>query len=211
MAGLEETQSSITPARYVSIANDLAARIAREEYREGEKILGRSSLAGRYSVSPETIRRAISLLEEMGIVQVLPGIGAVVKSKEAAKAYLARVGEHQVLQEIQERLSNLLREKSSLELEINRLLEELLDYIFKATTRLQKLHEISLSETSPLVGKTLAGCEFRAKTGATVVAIQRNTEIIFSPSAETPLRAGDVLIVVVPEEVVERVYAYVNG
>ncbi|GFN23924.1 TrkA C-terminal domain-containing protein [Thermanaeromonas sp. C210] len=208
---MEQGQGWTSSARYVAIASDLAARIARGEYKEGEKVLGRSSLAGRYSVSPETIRRAVSLLEEMGVVQVIAGVGVVVKSREAAKAYLARVGEHHALQEIQERLSVLLREKSKLETEINRLLEELLDYTFRASMRLQKIHEISIPSTSPLVGKTLASSEFRARTGATVVGIQRDNRIIFSPGAETPICAGDLLIIVAPDEVKERVSSYVAG
>lgn len=51
-------------AKYIKIAVDIATCIARGEYREGQKILGRSSLAGRYNVSPETIRRALAVLEE---------------------------------------------------------------------------------------------------------------------------------------------------
>ncbi|MBE3582304.1 MAG: GntR family transcriptional regulator [Thermoanaerobacteraceae bacterium] len=208
---MEQGQGWTSSSRYVAIASDLAARIARGEYKEGEKVLGRSSLAGRYSVSPETIRRAVSLLEEMGVVRVIAGVGVVVKSREAAKAYLARVGEHHALREIQERLSALLREKNRLEMEINRLLEELLEYTFRASTRLQKIYEISIPSTSPLVGKTLASSEFRARTGATVVGIQRDDQIIFSPGGETPICAGDLLIVVAPDEVKDKVSSYVAG
>ena len=48
---------------YKNIALDIANKIINGEFKVGEKISGRSTLAGVYNVSPETIRRAIALLE----------------------------------------------------------------------------------------------------------------------------------------------------
>lgn len=203
-------EAPATSARYIAIAVDVAARIAREEYREGQKILGRSSLAGRYNVSPETIRRALSLLEEMGIVHVLPGVGVVIKSKLAAESYLTQVGQHQALQEIQDRLSALLREKNKLDAQIAQLMDELLNYTFKMATRLQKIYEVKIPSTSPLAGKTLADSEFRAKTGATVLAVERQGETTYSPPAHMEIRSGDLLVVIGPQEEKDQVYALVD-
>lgn len=44
---------------------------------------------------------------------------------------------------------------------------------------------------SPLVGRTLGETAFRARTGATLVAIKRNNELIVSPSTHTEFLAGD--------------------
>ena len=48
---------------YQKIALDLANKIHSGEIQEGSVIYGRSILAGKYNVSPETIRRAIKLLQ----------------------------------------------------------------------------------------------------------------------------------------------------
>jgi K+/H+ antiporter YhaU regulatory subunit KhtT len=207
---MEHYQGSLTGARYLVIANDLATRIACGEYREGEKVLGRSSLAGRYNVSPETIRRAVSLLEQTKIVQILPGVGVVVKSREAAEAYLARVEDHHLLQDIQNRLAALMQERLRLEAEINGLLEELLGYSFKMSSRLQKIHEIRIPPNSGLVGRDLAAVQFRARTGATVLAIQRNGVTTFSPPADTTFCAGDLLVYIGPPDVEVQVRQLVS-
>ena len=62
---MDEASSS---PRYEKIALDIANAIYKGQYEEGEKIYGRSTLAGTYNVSPETIRRAIKILEDVGVV-----------------------------------------------------------------------------------------------------------------------------------------------
>ncbi|MDQ0285867.1 K+/H+ antiporter YhaU regulatory subunit KhtT [Desulfofundulus luciae] len=206
-----ESLGSHVLSRYATIAIDIATRIARGEYREGQKIFGRSTLAGKYNVSPETIRRALTLLQDTGIVQVSPGVGVVVKSQKAAEAFLAECGQRQVLRDMQERLHHLLRERDRINSEIEKLMNELLDYTFKMAGNLQRIEEIRVLPTSPLVGKSLAEAEFRAKTGSTILAIYRGGEEILSPQADTVIQSGDVLIVLAPPELKEQVYNLVNG
>nr|MBA2542385.1 TrkA C-terminal domain-containing protein [Deltaproteobacteria bacterium] len=52
---------------------------------------------------------------------------------------------------------------------------------------------LAIPDTSPIVGKTLAQIDLRARTGATVLAIRRGDSGVASPSPTDPLRAGDVL------------------
>ncbi|HHW44092.1 GntR family transcriptional regulator [Desulfofundulus thermobenzoicus] len=198
-------------SRYATIAIDIATRIARGEYREGQKIFGRSTLAGKYNVSPETIRRALTLLQDTDIVQVSPGVGVVVKSQRAAETFLAECGQRQVLRDMQERLHRLLRERDRINAEIEKLMNELLDYTFKMAGNLQRIEEIRILPTSPLVGKSLAEAEFRARTGSTVLSIYRGGEEILSPQADTVIHAGDILIVLAPPELREQVYNLVGG
>ena len=75
-------------AAYVSIALDIANKILNGEFREKQKISGRSTLASMYNVSPETIRRAIVLLEEMDVVNSNRGSGIDVISKTAAEKFI---------------------------------------------------------------------------------------------------------------------------
>ncbi|MGQ9823502.1 MAG: TrkA C-terminal domain-containing protein [Desulfotomaculales bacterium] len=206
-----ENQENQVLARYATIAVDIATRIVRGEYREGQKVFGRSTLAGKYSVSPETIRRALTLLQETGIVQVVPGVGVVVKSQRAAESFLAEYGHRHVLRHMQQKLHRLLRERDKINLEIEKLMNDLLDYTFKMAGNLQRIEEVKVSAASPLVGKSLAEAEFRARTGATVLSIYRNGEEILSPQADTVIQSGDVLIVLAPPELKDQVYGLIGG
>ena len=57
----------------MNIALDLAGRICSGELKVGHRVFGRSTLASEYSVSPETIRRAVNLLEDMQVVSHVTG------------------------------------------------------------------------------------------------------------------------------------------
>ncbi len=204
-------QQHVHLARYITIAVDIATHIVRGEYRIGQKIFGRSTLAGKYNVSPETIRRSLTLLQERGIVDVMPGVGVVVKSDSAAREYLADYNQKKVLLDIQERLTELLKEREKLNTEIDHLTNELLDYTFKMAGRLQKLDEVTVPHNSPLLGKSLAETDFRVRTGATILSIYRNGHEMLSPEAKTTLQAGDVLLMVGTHDSANRVYQMVNG
>lgn len=205
-----ENQGSQTLARYVNIAIDISTRIVRGEYKEGQKIFGRSTLAGKYNVSPETIRRALMLLQDTGIVNVTPGVGVVVRSRKAAETFLAQSGQRQVLRELQERLHILLRERDRLNADIEKLMNELLEYTFKMAGRFQKIEEVKVTPYSPLVGKSLMEAEFRGKTGATVLGIFRDGEEIVSPRADTIIQTGDILIMVVHPDMKDELHRLVD-
>ncbi len=64
-------EDKIPAAKYEKIALDIAYSILNEEWKVGEMVKGRSTLSGKYSVSPETIRRALKLLEELKVVNVI--------------------------------------------------------------------------------------------------------------------------------------------
>ncbi|MCL6560667.1 MAG: GntR family transcriptional regulator [Firmicutes bacterium] len=125
-------------ARYITIAMDVAEKIVNGEYKEGQKLSGRSTLAGLYNVSPETIRRALSILQEAGMVKVAPGIGVIVDSVEAARNYIADSSQYKVIKELQERLVYLVSERNKLNNEIEHLTNELLDYVLNIITKMQK-------------------------------------------------------------------------
>jgi DNA-binding GntR family transcriptional regulator len=121
--------STFHMARFITIAMDLAERVASGEYKEGQKISGRSTLSGLYNVSPETVRRALSLLQESGVVSVLPGTGVIVNSVKSAQDYLAESSQYKVIKEMQERLAILISERNRINTDIEHLTTELLDYV----------------------------------------------------------------------------------
>jgi TrkA domain protein len=55
---------------------------------------------------------------------------------------------------------------------------------------------VSVPEDSPLLGKTLAECGFRAKTGITVIAILRDPEPVAGAQPSDRIQRGDTLVTV---------------
>jgi len=55
---------------------------------------------------------------------------------------------------------------------------------------------IPVPDTSPWIGKTLAECEFRRKTGVTVIAILREPEPISGAQPQDVVMSGDTLVTV---------------
>ncbi|MBU7006611.1 GntR family transcriptional regulator [Phosphitispora fastidiosa] len=113
-------------ARYEIIAVDLAQAISEGIYSEGSSLRGRSLLAGKYQVSPETIRKAISLLEGCDIVRSIPSKGVIVNSREKAARYVEGENLGSVVSEIEAKLGQLFREKQQLEEEIENTIKTLL-------------------------------------------------------------------------------------
>ena len=80
-------KKKIVRPRYQQIAVDLAERIVENRYKVGEKIHARSTLASTYNASPETTRKAINVLVDLGIMEVRHGSGAFVASKKQKISY----------------------------------------------------------------------------------------------------------------------------
>ena len=55
---------------------------------------------------------------------------------------------------------------------------------------------VPVPDTSPWLGKTLAECGFRAKTGITVIAILRQPEPVTGAQPQDVIQAGDTLVTV---------------
>ena len=81
-------QDNYTMPIYQKIALDLANKIYTGSIVEGSTLYGRSVLAGKYNVSPETIRRAIKLLEDIKIVESVKGKGVIVLSSKNALSFI---------------------------------------------------------------------------------------------------------------------------
>ena len=187
-------------ARYQEIAKDIAHAIVLGEYREGDKIHGRSTLAGRFNVSPETIRRAIAILQSEGVVGVRQGIGIIVNSKSQAEKFLRSYNQKSEIQTLMEELKSLMKKRREIDREIDIIFERLSNYADRYITRWTDVDEIEVKPGSPAVGRTLRDLKVRETTGATVVAVIRNGNEYFSPQADYVLRAGDILLVVSSKE-----------
>ena len=66
--------------RYIKIAQDVCGKILTGEYPEGTLLKGRSVLGASYGVSPETVRKALNILEKEKVVSSKRGVGVFVDS-----------------------------------------------------------------------------------------------------------------------------------
>jgi K+/H+ antiporter YhaU regulatory subunit KhtT len=198
-------------ARYEEIALDVAEKIMRGEYRIGDRLVGRSSLAGQYKVSPETIRRAIAVLHSHTIVATKPGLGIIVVDREAARRYVTEAELTVKLRGLQEEVMALLEERRRLDERLAAAIGKMVHSTVGAIATMRHVEEIEVLAASQLVGKTLLEADVRTRTGATIVGVARGREETFSPPPSFRLAAGDVLIVVGEEEAKERLRALAEG
>lgn len=56
--------------------------------------------------------------------------------------------------------------------------------------------QLPISPDSPYAGRPMGDARIRTRTGASVVAIVRGSQVIASPTPDLPLAAGDVVVVV---------------
>lgn len=198
-------------AVYKSIALDIAQRIVSGELAVESKISGRSLLAAQYHVSPETIRKAIGLLKDEGIVSVSQGKGIVVISDQKAQEYLASSNYLKSAYSLKQDLELLMSEKK----EVDRRFEVLLKKITQASDRLQNMTpynpmEVQIKEQSHAVGKTIGNLQFWQNTGATVIALRREKRVSISPGPHVILREHDTLVFVGDPKIYEKTERFVN-
>ncbi|WP_058486286.1 TrkA C-terminal domain-containing protein [Defluviitalea phaphyphila] len=196
---------------YVKIAVDMAGRIYQGEFKESEKLRGRSTLAGEYNVSPETIRRAMRLLEDMEVVTVTQGSGIFVKSKEKAYLFLERFKQKESIDELKNNIKNLLKQKKLIEDIIEDKINTIVDYADKLKhSNLITPIEIAIPANSHVIGKSILDTNFWQNTGATIVGIKRKNELIISPGPYAEFKKGDILIIVGDPYIWERANQFLS-
>jgi K+/H+ antiporter YhaU regulatory subunit KhtT len=205
------SENSVVKPIYQQIAIDLANRIAQGEFVVGTKIHGRSTLAGQYNVSPETIRRAVILLEDMDIVEASHGSGILVKSKDEAFKFIERFKIKDSKASIKKDILTVIEEKKRLDEKLTAYIGELIDYSerFKNSNPFAPL-EIEIPKNSKLLGKTIAEVNFWQNTGATIIGIRRSDSLILSPGPYAAFNEGDIYIMVGDENCYERVITFLT-
>ncbi len=191
---------------YRKIAIDIAGRICKGEYKEGDRISGRSTLAGEYNVSPETIRRAVFLLEDMKVVISSQGSGIFIHSKQNAYAFIQRFQNKESISSLKADVKKLLIQKQQLETEVETILDKIIDFAdrLKNTDPISPL-EIEIDPDSHLIGKTVTDTKFWQNTGATIVGIRRKGTLILSPGPYIGFEKGDSILVVGEMSILERI------
>ncbi|MBL4932497.1 TrkA C-terminal domain-containing protein [Clostridium paridis] len=205
------SEVSIIKPVYQQISIDLANRIASGEFAVGTKIHGRSTLAGKYNVSPETIRRAVILLEDMDIVEVMQGSGIMVKSKEAAFKFIEKFKSTDSITSVKKEIQRILNEKKKLDEELFINANKLFDFSerFKNSNPFAPI-EIEIPQNSKLINKTIGEVNFWQNTGATIIGIRRGKSLILSPGPYATFVEGDIYIMIGEESSYERVTIFLN-
>ena len=197
---------------YHQIAIDIANRIVNGEIKVGSKLSGRSVFASRYGVSPETIRRAIKLLEDVNIVNVKIGTGIVIESKEKAQFYIQQFQVVDSVNSIKKDIKQLIKTREKVEQDINNSINKLLGYsqTFKNINPFTPF-EILVTESSPVLNKTIAEVNFWHNTGATIIGIRREGQVILSPGPYAIFLVDDYIIIVGDETSYYRCCNFINS
>lgn len=206
-----ESNPVVTPV-YSQIALDIALRIARGDLKENTKVYGRSVMASEYGVSPETVRRSMKLLEDMGIVETRQNSGSIVLSSEKARAYVNNFGERNDIRIQLRNLRDLITQQEALSHRIFETAEALIrvhERFPQASPFIN--HEVRVPSSSPLIGRTLGELQFWQETTATVIAIRRGEQIILSPGPYAHIQADDTVVFVGDVNCVPAVQTFVFG
>ena len=206
------TDTRIIAPIYAQIALDIAKRIAQGSLKENAKIYGRSIMSSEYGVSPETIRRSMHLLSDMGIVEIKHNSGAIVRSAEKARRYIERFGDHQDIRSMQKNLTELVEQQEQAAHKISDFVASVIRFSEHATEiNPFTNHEEPIPVNSPLIGRTLADLRFWQQTGATVIAIRRGETIVLSPGPYAVIQGKDILVYISHISCTEVVSALVRG
>lgn len=205
------THEPIVKPVYQQIAIDIANKIISGDFQIGTKLHGRSSLAGYYNVSPETIRRAVILLSDMNIVEVAKGSGIIVKSIDNSLKFIDKFRDIESISSLKKEISDLIAEKQEKENKLEILINNLIDYSnrFKNSNPFIPF-EFEINKNSKLLGKTISEIKFWQNTGGTIIGIRRNNNLILSPGPYATFNAGDIFIVIGDENTYERIKKFLN-
>jgi len=201
-----------TTPKYIKIALDIAYKIYNDDLKAGSKVSGRSTLAGKYNVSPETIRRSIALLKDVNVVEVTEKSGISILSKEQAYRFIQNFDTKNNLLRLKDETSKLIQEKNEIEKHIEENIKSIIEYSTQLrNTGLIYPLEFELPKNSPVIGKTIADTNFWHNTKATILGVKRNNDLIISPGPHLDFRENDVIVFVGADGVLENVENFVNA
>lgn len=187
-------EENSTP-RYIKIATDIASKIANNIYKEGTVLKGRTVLASFYNVSPETVRKAINILEKHKIVELKRGVGIIVRSILHAREFEISNQKETIASLKYNQLEDLFKKKAQIDLEIENKLKDFYESIRYQSKEKLNLAEINIPTNSWIIGKSIQETNFYNYTEATIVAInKKDGNIINSPGPNYIFEQDDRLI-----------------
>ena len=204
--------NSSNESRYQQIAVEVSEKIAEGWYKVGDKITVRSTIATTFGVSPETARKAMQILVDLGIVTVRQGSGTYVKSREKAQIFFERFRNTVSIAQIRESiLLAISKQRHDLEN-----LSNLLDDLVAKTNRDHNMtylepHDMKIDEQCNFLGHTIGELKIWQQTGATIVAVKRNGSLHLSPGPYEQIQSGDILLFVGDDLSRQRMLNFFNS
>lgn len=211
MCIMENKKVQARQPKYQKIAADIAAKIVEKRYLVGDKIYARSSLASQYSVSSETARRAIAILQDLEIVEATKGSGVVIKSYEKAAKFVNQFLDVQSVQQIQlEILESIKRQQNEL-----KHLQNTTEQLINRTERFKSVNpfvpfQLDVVSNSPIISQSIGTLNFWQNTMATIVGIRRGEELIISPGPYTTIEENDTIYFIGNDECLDRVTKFID-
>ncbi|KEH98764.1 TrkA C-terminal domain-containing protein [Clostridium botulinum] len=197
---------------YIKIAVDIASRIVRNEFLEGSKITGRSTLVSIYKVSPETIRRSTALLKDLNVVTVNDKSGIIINSREAAKIFLDKFKTQSDFSSINNETYELLKQKKMIDEKIENNIKSIVEFATQLKNVENIIHfESTVEKGSIAVGKSIGELNFWHNTKATIIGVKRINEIFVSPGPYFTIQENDILVYVGQDEVLENINNYIKN
>lgn len=196
---------------YIKIAVDIAHRIVNNQFIEGEKITGRTTLVSIYNVSPETIRRSLALLRDMNVVTINEKSGIIINTKDSAKEFLNKFKTKSDFTYLNSETFELIKQRK----EIDDKLEKNINSIIQFATQLRNVGSIIPFESivqkdSFAVGKSIGELNFWHNTKATIIAVKRDGDLFLSPGPYFIINSNDIIVYVGEDSVIETVKDYIS-
>ena len=196
---------------YIKIAVDIAHRIINNQFIEGEKITGRTTLVSIYNVSPETIRRSLALLKDMNVVTINEKSGIIINDKDSAKEFLNKFKTKSDFTYLNSETFELIKQRK----EIDDKLEKNITNIIEFATQLRNVGSIIpfeniVQKDSFAVGKSIGELNFWHNTKATIIAVKRNGDMFLSPGPYFIINEDDIIVFVGDDSVLENVKNYIS-
>lgn len=197
--------------KYITIALDIAYRIYNNDLKEGERVSGRSVLASEYNVSPETIRKSISLLRDMDVVRVTPKSGILILSRDKAFNFIQEFDTKDNLIELKHEIFDLMNKKTEIEKNIKKNIESIVDYSIQLKNiGLIYPFELEVPKNSPILEKSPSDIRFWQHTNATIIGIRRNNKIIVSPGPYIEFKENDIILFIGENACYDKVKKLIN-
>ena len=196
---------------YIKIAVDIAHRIINNEFLEGSKITGRTTLVSIYNVSPETIRRSLALLKDMNVVTINEKSGIIINNKTYAKEFLNKFKTKSDFTHLNSDTFDLIKKRK----DIDNKLEKNINAIIEFATQLRNVGSIIpfesiVEENSIAVDKSIGELDFWHNTKATIIAVKRDGDLFLSPGPYFKIHSQDIVVYVGEDSVLETVKNYIS-
>lgn len=197
---------------FEQIAYELACKIKNDELEINQKIRGRSIIASEFSVSSETVRKALSLLEKKGVITVKEQSGFFVKSKVEAVKYVATHHQNFETEKQFDAIEQLIKESYELHKD--------LQSQFKQIRKNNTLHKtvlpintfsVKLKAYDTFLRDDFSIVEFERVVGGNVFGVVRQDEIISGIKPDFSFQLEDEVFISGNEMVKQKTLSFMKN